>query len=145
MWVNVFNPYWWVAQPRWAGRRQAVPRVGGIFKLITNAVTLDSDAGTVNYGVCPEVVACLPVECVALITFHAEAPDGGDELPVTVVLPGNTVSTVSTVNARGTACLSVIDSDGDTVTGGSVSEGMQRLAYIDRLKGTAKLIGFTNS
>lgn len=153
MW-SVFNPYWWLpqsfGQPFGIGqfRQPTYPRIdaSGIPFLSTNAVQL-SDA-SVDYGINPCEFAALPCVSVVLLRIHTDAPAGGEELPVTIVLPNANRTTLDTVSTSGTTTgttkTPVVDSQGTAVVGSDVAGATERLAYINKRTGVIRFLEFTS-
>lgn len=149
MFINTINPYWWAATPMsLLGASNELPRidVGGIYKLSTNAVTISDDATTVDYGINPCAYKKLPNESLVLLTIHADSPAGGEALPVTVVVPNQGTSTVSTgTSTSGTSKVNVVDSQGTNVTGANVQGNTERFVYINKCTGVFRFMEFTNA
>lgn len=84
--INIIDPYWWNLGPV-PVRNEGLPRIdiGGIYKLSTNAVALTESS--VDYGINPCLYSKLPCESIVLLTIHADAPTGGEDLPVLVGVP----------------------------------------------------------
>ena len=148
---EMINPYWWAARPVFSNQVD-LPRidVGGIYMLTTNGVALSDDSTTVDYGINPTLYNRLPNVSIVLLTVTDDVPAGGEALPVTVVVPTNGASTVSsssssTGTSTGTTKVNVVDSQGTNVTGANVQGTTQRLAYINKCTGTIRLLEFTNA
>lgn len=127
---------------------QGLPRIdiGGIFALSTNAVTTSEDGTTVDFGINPRLYNLLPNVSIVLLTISDDVPEGSDALPVTVVVPNNGSSTVSTSSTTtGTNKINVVDSQGTNVTGSSIQGNTQRLAYINKCTGVIRFLEFTNA
>lgn len=141
--INIINPYWWNPSP-FATPSEGIPRidVGGIYKLSTNAVTLTDD--TVDYGINPCLYNKLPSESLVLLTMHADAPAGGENLPVTVVVPSGS-STVASGETAGKTKISVKDSQDSNVTGSNVQGNTQRFVYINKCTGVIRFLEYTNA
>jgi hypothetical protein len=123
-----------------------IPRVdiGGIYELRTNAVQI-TDA-SVDYGISPICYNALPCKSVVLLSVHADAPAGGESLPVTIAVPNNGQSTVSSASTTtGTTKIPVVDSKNSNVTGADVTGSTERLAYIDKRNGIIRFLEFTAS
>ena len=121
-----------------------IPRVdvGGIYELRTNAVQI-TDA-SVDYGISPICYNALPCKSVVLLSVHADAPAGGESLPVTIAVPNNGQSTVSSADTTtGTTKIPVVDSKNSNVTGADVTGSTERLAYIDKRNGIIRFLEFT--
>lgn len=148
MFPNSINPYWWIGSPV-LPVQAALPRidVGGIFTLSTNAVAQSEDGTTVDYGINPKLYNMLPNVSLVLLTISDDVPAGSDALPVTLVVPNNGTSTVTsgTGSSTGTTKINVVDSQGDNVTGANVQGNTQRLAYINKCTGTVRFMEFTNA
>lgn len=141
---NPLNPYWWLPTP--AFRPHSPIRrvdVGGIFELSTNAVQITESS--VDYGINPVCYNALPCESIVLLKVHADAPAGGEGLPVTVVTPNSGSSTVtnSSGSSAGTTKVPVVDSNNNPVTGSDVSGTTERLAYINKRTGIIRFLEFT--
>lgn len=143
MLVNAMNPYWWAARPLVVDNSLPRVDVGGIYKLSTNAVTVTDT--TVDYGINPCTYNRLPNESLVLLKIHEDAPASGSTLPVTIVVPNNGSSTVtSSTSTSGTSKINVIDSQGNNVTGASV-KAAERFVYINKCSGTIRFMEFTNA
>ena len=139
---NIIDPYWWNLGPV-PVRNEGLPRIdiGGIYKLSTNAVALTESS--VDYGINPCLYSKLPCESIVLLTIHADAPTGGEDLPVLVGVPSG-ASTISSGDTTGKTKISVVDSQGSNVTGSNVQGNTQRLAYINKSTGVIRFLEFTN-
>ena len=136
--------------PNFGNNQRNVPRidVGGIYKLSTNGVALDTVNSQVLYGINPCEYHSLPCESLILLTIHADVPTGGDAFPVMLVLPNNgnsTVSTNSNSNVVGTRKVNIIDSKNTNVTGANVIGSTERLLYLNKRTGVARFMEFTNA
>lgn len=151
MYPNAMNPYWWMPpmgvmpqQPRSQLKRIDV---GGIFKISTNSVVLDSTASQVVYGFNPCEYRELPCESLILLTIHADVPTGGEGFPVLIAIPGSSTTTSTTGATSGSTStkVPVVDSQGNNVTGANVQRTTERLLYLNKRTGTARFIEFTNA
>lgn len=140
--INIIDPYWWNLGPV-PVQNEGLPRVdvGGIYKLSTNAVALTESS--VDYGINPCLYSKLPCESIVLLTIHADAPAGGEALPVQIAVPSSS-STVSNGDTIGRTKISVVDSQDSNVTGSNVQGNTQRLAYINKSTGVIRFLEFTN-
>lgn len=123
------------------GQRNQIKRidVGGIYELKTNAQQV-TDA-SVDYGINPCYYNALPCECIVLLKIHQGVAAASATLPVTIVTP-NSGSTTVNGTASGTTKVPVVDHAGNAVTGASVSETTEALAYINKKSGIIRLLGF---
>ena len=123
------------------GQRNQIKRidVGGIYELKTNAQQV-TDA-SVDYGINPCYYNALPCECIVLLKIHQGVAAASAALPVTIVTP-NSGSTNTSGTASGTTKVPVVDHAGNAVTGASVSETTEALAYINKKSGIIRLLGF---
>lgn len=96
-----------------------------------------------DYGINPCLYSKLPCESIVLLTIHADAPTGGEDLPVLVGVPSG-ASTISSGDTTGKTKISVVDSQGSNVTGSNVQGNTQRLAYINKSTGVIRFLEFTN-
>lgn len=133
--MNAYNPYWWTPQA-WRCT-QSLP-IRGIFKVTTNSVEINSGEGSVDYGVNPSIFPRAYEECIILLTISADVPDGGDDYPVYIVVPGCSLTTLGV--STGTTRVPLLDDTGASVTGADVSENLQKLALLDRQKGVIKFV-----
>ena len=140
--INIIDPYWWNLGPV-PVRNEGLPRIDfvGINKLSTNGVALTESS--VDYGINPCLYSKLPCESIVLLTIHADAPTGGEDLPVLVGVPSG-ASTISSGDTTGKTKISVVDSQGSNVTGSNVQGNTQRLAYINKSTGVIRFLEFTN-
>lgn len=146
LYPNLMQPYWLPNPFMMNLSARGIRRVdvNGIYELSTNAVQL-TDA-SVDYGINPCCYNALPCESIILLKIHADAPIGGEELPVTVVTPNQGQSTVGTSGSTsGTTKVPVVDSKGNTVTGTDVVGNTERLAYLNKRTGTIRFLEFTAS
>lgn len=122
--------------------------VGGIYKISTNSVVLDTTASQVVYGFNPCEYRELPCESLILLTIHADVPTGGEGFPIHIAIPSGTTTT-TTANGSTSGSTStrvpVVDSQGNNVTGANVQGTTERLLYLNKRTGTARFIEFTNS
>lgn len=141
MLINAVNPYWWAAPiSALSNASNDIARIdiGGIFKLATNAVALTDT--TVDYGINPCQYNRLPSESLVLLTVHADVPEGGESLPVTIAVPKKT-----TTLTEDSSKINVVDSQGTNITGSNVKGNTQRLAYINKCTGIIRFMEFTNT
>lgn len=121
--------------------------VGGIYKISTNSVVLDTTASQVVYGFNPCEYRELPCESLILLTIHADVPAGGEGFPIHIAIPSGTTTTSTTGATSGSNStrVPVVDSQGNNVTGANVQGTTERLLYLNKRTGTARFIEFTNS
>lgn len=130
------------------GQRNQIRRidVGGIYELKTNAQQVTDVS--VDYGINPCYYNALPCECIVLLKIHQGVAAASATLPVTIVTPNSGSTTVNngTANTSGTTSgttkVPVVDHVGKAVTGASVSETTEALAYINKKSGIIRLLGF---
>lgn len=139
--LNPFNPFIPI------GQRNQIKRidVGGIYELKTNAQQV-TDA-SVDYGINPCYYNALPCECIVLLKIHQGVAAASATLPVTVVIPNSGSTTIngtagSTGTISGTKKVPIVDHGGTVVTGASVSDTTEALAYINKKSGIIRLLGF---
>lgn len=121
-----------------------LPRIdaNGIFVLSTNGVQLTDES--VDYGLNPCFFNALPCESLVLLKVHADAPAGGEALPVNIVVPNNGRSTVLTgTSTSGTTKVPVLDSNNNNVTGTDVTGTTERFAYVNKRTGVIRFLEFT--
>lgn len=144
MYGNPSNPYWWMTTPSvgvgFPGARLRRLDTGGIFELSTNAVQLTE--ASVDYGINPACYNALPCESIVLLRVHADAPTGGENLPVNIVTPNGGQTTISGTDT-GTTKVPVVDSKNTPVTGSDVVGTTERLAYINKRTGVIRFLEFT--
>lgn len=146
-----FNPLMPVAPVgvNFGGQRSRLKRidVGGIYKISTNSVVLDTTASQVVYGFNPCEYRELPCESLILLTIHADVPTGGEGFPIHIAIPGGSTTTSTTGATSGSTStrVPVVDSQGNNVTGANVQGTTERLLYLNKRTGTARFIEFTNS
>ena len=145
------NPYWWMP-PMGIMPQQPQPRlkridVGGIYVISTNSVVLDTTASQVVYGFNPCEYRELPCESLILLTIHADVPAGGEGFPIYIAIPGGSTTTSTTGATSGSTStrVPVVDSQGNNVTGANVQGTTERLLYLDKKRGVARFVEFTNA
>lgn len=116
--------------------------IGGIYELRTNAIQI-TDASA-DFGINPCQYNALPCESIVLLKIHAGVPTASAALPITIVTPNSGGSTVSGTsgNTTGTTKTPVVDHNGTAVTGSSVAQTTEALAYINKRSGSIRLLGF---
>lgn len=152
---NQFNPFNPFGVPvnvnvNFGQQRNRLQRidVGGIYKLSTNSVVLDTAASNVTYGINPCDYRELPCESLILLTIHADVPAGGEGFPVQLAIPNGGASTTTTSNTptnTGVSKVSIVDSQGTNVTGSNVSGNTERFLYLNKRTGVARFMEFTNT
>ena len=158
---GVLNPFWFglgsfgsMGMPFGFGQQQRVAYqrldTGGIPILSTNAVQLTDT--TVDYGINPYQYNALPCESIVLLRVHSEVPEGGEELPVTIVVPSagrSTLDASTSVTGAGTATgttkVPVLDSQGNQIIGDDIEATTERFAYINKCTGVIRFLEFTSS
>lgn len=141
------NPYWWTPSgqfgPFTSNEQSPLKRIdiGGIYVLTTNAVELTDTS--VDYGINPCLYNALPCESIVLLKIHADAPTGGEALPVTIVIPNSGRTTLATTTT-GTINTPLVDSQDTPVTGSNIAGNTERLAYINKSTGVIRFLEFTN-
>lgn len=154
MFPGLMNPYWWTPGQIHGpfvndafSNNPELPRIdiGGIYVLSTNAVALSETS--VDYGINPCLYNLLPWESIVLLKVHADAPAGGEALPVTIVVPNSgrtTLTTTTTGTTSGSTNIPVVDSQDAPVTGTNITGSTERLAYINKRTGVIRFLEFTN-
>lgn len=139
--LNPFNPFFPI------GQRNQIRRIdiGGIYELKTNAQQVTE--ASVDYGINPCYYNALPCECIVLLKIHQGVAAASATLPVTVVIPNSGSTTIngtagSTGIISGTQKVPIVDHGGIAVTGASVSDTTEALAYINKKSGIIRLLGF---
>ena len=139
--LNPFNPFFPI------GQRNQIRRIdiGGIYELKTNAQQVTE--ASVDYGINPCYYNALPCECIVLLKIHQGVAAASATLPVTVVIPNSGSTTIngtagSTGTISGTQKVPIVDHGGIAVTGSSVSDTTEALAYINKKSGIIRLLGF---
>lgn len=139
--LNPFNPFFPI------GKRNQIRRIdiGGIYELKTNAQQVTE--ASVDYGINPCYYNALPCECIVLLKIHQGVAAASATLPVTVVTPNSGSTTIngtagSTGTTSGTQKVPIVDHGGIAVTGASVSDTTEALAYINKKSGIIRLLGF---
>ena len=151
MYPNAINPYWWMPHmgimPQQPQHRLKRIDVGGIYKISTNSVVLDTTASQVVYGFNPCEYRELPCESLILLTIHADVPTGGEGFPIHIAIPGGSTTTSTTGSTSGSTStkVPVVDSQGNNVTGANVQGTTERLLYLNKRTGTARFMEFTNA
>lgn len=150
---NVFNPltigYPIPLSVSFGAPRSQLKRidVGGIYVISTNSVVLDTTASQVVYGFNPCEYRELPCESLILLTIHADVPAGGEGFPIYIAIPGGSTTTSTTGATSGSTStrVPVVDSQGNNVTGANVQGTTERLLYLDKKRGVARFVEFTNA
>lgn len=120
-------PYWYSPVIIPFGFRNNIKRLdqNGIYVVETNSVSLNTGS-SVDYGIKQSVYNQLPCECIILLKIKSAVPEGGAALPVTVA-----------------GSSPVVDSQGSNVTGKDIEVETERLAYLNKSKGTLRFMEYT--
>lgn len=116
--------------------------IGGIYELKTNAIRITDESA--DFGINPSQYNALPCESIVLLKIHAGVPAASSDLPIKIVAPSVSSSTVGETSGSttGTTKVPVVDHSGTPVTGTSASGTTEALAYINKKSGIIRLLGF---
>lgn len=153
MFPNAFNPYWWMpqmgfGQPFGFGGGQ---QRQGLVPPILNTRGVQLTDATVDFGIDPRQYWSLPCESIVVLRINSEIPEGGEDLPVTIVVPSvgrstldASTSAIGAGTASGTTKVPVLDSQNNQLVGDDIEVSTERLAYIDKCRGIIRFLEFTS-
>lgn len=157
MFPNSFSPYWWMPQMGFGfgqsfGFSGARQQQRALVPPILNTRGVQLTDATVDFGIDPYQYASLPCESLVLLRINSEVPDGGEALPVTIVVPSAgrstldaSTSTAGAGTATGTTKVPVVDSQNNQLVGDDIEVSTERLAFIDKCRGIIRFVEFTSS
>lgn len=126
-------------------RRRQVKRLD-IFELPTTGV--NATATTVDFGINPCVYRALPCECYVTFKVRQAVPVAGAALPVNVVTPTSSRSTVSDIPSGATGSGSqrtpIVDHKNTQVIGSDIVAPTERLAYLNKAEGIIRFVEFAS-
>ena len=112
-----------------------------IFELPTTNVSLSETS--VDFGIDRCLYNELPCECYLSMLFVQAIPDGGDALPVTVVVPTSGTSTnTGTSNANGESGTPVVDHNTNPVVGSDLETTREVFVYLNKRQGIIRFVNF---
>lgn len=156
MFPNAFNPYWWMpqmgfgfGQPFGFGGGNQQGR--GLVPPILNTRGVQLADATVDFGIDPRQYWSLPCQSVVILRINSEVPEGGEALPVTIVVPSAgrstldaSTSTAGAGTATGTTKVPIVDSQNNQLVGDDIEISTERLAFIDKCRGIIRFLEFTS-
>lgn len=112
-----------------------------IFELPTTNVSLSDTS--VDFGIDRCLYNELPCECYLSMLFSQAVPDGGDALPVTVVVPTSTTSTnTGTTTGNGESGTPVVDHNTNPVVGSDLTTTREVFVYLNKRQGIIRFVNF---
>lgn len=134
MW-KFYNPYYPTFPKR--GRLKQLR----IYELPTTNVALSETS--VDFGIDRCLYNELPCECYLSMLFSQAVPDGGEALPVTVVVPTSGTSTnTGTANANGESSTPVVDHNTNPVVGSDLTTTREVFVYLNKRQGIIRFVNF---
>lgn len=135
MWDYLFYPNFPLP-----ARRRNVKKLN-IYELPTTNVSLS--ATSVDYGIDRCTYNELPCECYISLLVSQAVPDGGDALPVTVVVPTSGTSTnTGTTSTNGESNTPLIDHNSNPVVGSDLETVREVFAYLNKRQGIIRFVNF---
>lgn len=154
MFPSAFNPYWWLPQMMPFGAPFGFARNNqsrGLMPPVLSTKGVQLTDASVDFGIDPRQYNCLPCESLVLLRISQAVPDGGEALPVTIVVPSigrSTLDSSTTATGAGTATgtnkVPVVDSQNTQLVGDDIEVTTERLAYINKCTGTIRFVEFTS-
>ena len=113
-----------------------------IFELNTTNVTLSEES--VDFGIDRCVYNALPCDCFIALRVNHLVPDGGEALPITIVVPNtsNSTNTGNVMSNNGETKVPVIDHNGDSVVGADLTAITEVFAYVSKGRGIIRFVNF---
>ena len=116
-------------------------RTVSIFPVNTLYVTVDTDATSVTYGICPKIWKALPCEGFILLNIANTAPATATAaflVNIDTCLTLNQVnSTTTSTNGR-----ALLNGSGDQVTNAEITAGNRYLIYYNKNTGTFQVVNY---
>ena len=112
-----------------------------IFELPTTNVTLSEES--VDFGIDRCIYNALPCDCYISLRVNHLVPEGGEALPITVVVPNsiNSTNVVGTTN-NGETKVGVIDHNSDPVVGADLETTTEVFAFVSKGRGIIRFVNF---
>lgn len=113
-----------------------------IFELNTTNVTLSEES--VDFGIDRCVYNALPCDCFIALRVNHLVPEGGEALPITIVVPNtsNSTNTGNVMSNNGETKVPVIDHNGDSVVGADLTAITEVFAYVSKGRGIIRFVNF---
>lgn len=113
-----------------------------IFELNTTNVTLSEES--VDFGIDRCVYNALPCDCFIALRVNHLVPEGGEALPITIVVPNtsNSTNTGNVMSNNGETKVPVIDHNGDSVVSADLTAITEVFAYVSKGRGIIRFVNF---
>lgn len=112
-----------------------------IYELPTTNVSLSETS--VDFGIDRCLYNELPCECYLSMLFTQAVPDGGEALPVTVVVPTTATSTnTGTSASSGESSTPVVDHNSNQVVGSDLDTTREVFVYLNKRQGIIRFVNF---
>lgn len=109
-------------------------RTVSIFPVNTLYVTVDTDATSVTYGICPKIWKALPCEGFILLNIANTVPTTATDAFLVNIDTHLTLSQVNTV-ATSTNGRALLNGSGDQITNADIIAGNRYLVYFNKNTG----------
>lgn len=109
-------------------------RTVSIFPVNTLYVTVDTDATSVTYGICPKIWKALPCEGFILLNIANTVPATATDAFLVNIDTCLTLSQVNTV-ATSTNGRALLNGSGDQITNAEITAGNRYLIYFNKNTG----------
>lgn len=113
-----------------------------IFELPTTNVSLSEES--VDFGIERCIYNALPCDCYISLRVNHLVPEGGEALPITIVVPNssNSTNTGSTTANNGETKIGVIDHNSDPVVGADLETITEVFAFVSKGRGIIRFVNF---
>lgn len=113
-----------------------------IFELPTTNVSLSEES--VDFGIDRCIYNALPCDCYISLRVNHLVPEGGEALPITIVVPNssNSTNTGSTTANNGETNIGVIDHNSDPVVGADLETTTEVFAFLSKGRGIIRFVNF---
>lgn len=112
-----------------------------IFELPTTNVTLSEES--VDFGIDRCIYNALPCDCYISLRVNHLVPEGGEALPITIVVPNSSNSTnVGGTTNNGETKIGVIDHNSDQVVGADLETTTEVFAFVSKGRGIIRFVNF---
>lgn len=137
-----FNGFGGLANPaNFAQGNQVRVKQLFIFELPTTNVTLSEES--VDFGIDRCIYNALPCDCYISLRVNHLVPEGGEALPITVVVPNSSNSTnVGGTTNNGETKVGVIDHNSDPVVGADLETTTEVFAFVSKVRGIIRFVNF---
>lgn len=111
-----------------------------IFPVNTLYVTVDTDATTVTYGICPKIWKLLPCEGFILLNIANTVPTTATDAFLVNIDTCLTLSQANSTATTSTSARALLNGSGDQITNAEITTGNRYLVYFNKNTGVFQVV-----